>query len=76
MRNLVKCACGATFFYVQMVLSGKRMPVDVKPVKRLIIHEGEDGVERATLQDVYISHFETCPRAQEFRKARTGRHIQ
>jgi hypothetical protein len=69
-RMLLKCKCGAMFFFVEMVGTGKRMPVDAKPVKRLIIHPGEDGVDRATVGDVYVSHFETCPEAQSFRRAR------
>ena len=69
-RMLLKCKCGAMFFFVEMVGSGKRMPLDAKPVKRLIIHQGEDGIERASVTDVYISHFESCPEAKSFRRAR------
>ena len=70
-RRVVTCKCGAQFFFARMVGTDKPIPLDAKPVKRLIIHEGEDGVDRATLVDVYISHFETCPHAKDFRRART-----
>jgi hypothetical protein len=64
-----KCrGCGADIIWVTTD-RGRTMPLDAKPEKRFVIDVFIDGkAHRAELVDTYISHFATCPRADEFRK--------
>lgn len=49
--------------------SGKAMPLDAKPEKRFILFPGPDGNEdEAVAVDTYVSHFATCPNANQHRK--------
>ena len=80
-----KCrSCGAEIKWIKM-LSGKNMPVD--PVKRYIAKDGgsevlvTEGGEliRGTFASLgegangegYVSHFSTCPNANQHRRDRT-----
>jgi len=69
-----KCtSCGADIYWVVMYPSGKRMPLDVKPVAGLIkVEIGVPDTGHMRGQDdelLYLSHFATCPNAAHHRKA-------
>jgi len=49
--------CNANIMFVKMV-SGKSMPVDFKPIKK-IVKDPDEHVY--AICDCYTSHFETCP---------------
>jgi len=57
--------CGQPITWV--LLNGKPHPADAKPI--MIIYEGK-------LISGHISHFATCPRADEFRKQKRMNHGQ
>jgi hypothetical protein len=65
-------SCGAEIVWVQMILSGKRMPLDAKPEKRIHLVGraglGSETEPEAVVGDVYTSHFATCPNANEHRR--------
>jgi hypothetical protein len=72
--NLYNCkSCGAPIVWVRM-RSDKMMPVDANPDPRgnIEIFDGFGSViEKTDLfpgRDRYISHWATCPNAQEHRK--------
>jgi hypothetical protein len=52
--------------------NGKRVPLGAKPEKRFTLGEEVEGswgdTRIATMQDTYISHFVTCPDANQHRK--------
>jgi hypothetical protein len=56
-------SCGAAILWVVTHPGGKRMPLDVPPVKRFVVEDGE-----AYQRDTYVSHFATCPNAAQHRK--------
>jgi hypothetical protein len=56
--------CGAPVLFVTSAVSGKAMPLNQRAEKRLVV--GEDG--KARVVDTYLSHFSTCPKADEFRR--------
>lgn len=58
--------CGAEIRWV-ISENGKRMPLDAKPEKRFVILV-DSYHEVVRLEDTYVSHFATCPKAKEFRK--------
>lgn len=61
--NKAKCkACGAPILWVEMA-SGKKMPLDARPVSMVEVKEGIGQVIQ-----VYQAHFATCPGAEQFRK--------
>ncbi len=72
MADLSTCrSCGAAIRWVQTE-AGKRMPVDAKPEKRLVIDPlavrlGAD-TPTARVVDTFASHFSTCPNAAAHRK--------
>jgi hypothetical protein len=54
-----------------MAKTGKPMPLDAKPEKRVIVvGRDEAGEELAALVDTFTSHFVTCPEAREHRRRR------
>lgn len=62
--------CGKKIGWVRM-LSGKRMPVDLEPVQKVVvIYHDPQGVLPSMGKTVsgYTSHFATCPQADKFRK--------
>lgn len=64
-----KCrGCGADIIWA-VTESGKRMPIDPKSEKRLVLM-GRDGNRGplAMARDTYMSHFATCPNAADFRR--------
>ena len=59
-------SCGAPIVWVVMRPSGKRMPLDAKPEKRITLDDFDDGIGEMT--DTYVSHFSTCPQSSKWRK--------
>ena len=59
-------SCGAEIFWVEMVDTGKRMPIDSHPIERRVVLS-QDG-KRGAVRSVGVSHFETCPHAGQHRK--------
>jgi hypothetical protein len=65
--------CGAAIVWV-VTEAGKRMPVDAKPEKRVVlddVHPVGEG-PRARVVDTYVSHFVTCPERDRFRRPKEG----
>lgn len=48
---------------------GKNMPLDINPKKKAIILK--DGAT-VVIRDTYTVHWETCPKADNFRKHKEG----
>ncbi len=69
-----KCkSCGAEIIWTT-TKNGKKMPVDAKPIKRIILKKNnlieffETGIEYISeITDTYVSHFSTCPMANKHR---------
>ncbi|HET9954136.1 MAG TPA: hypothetical protein VFQ61_06515 [Polyangiaceae bacterium] len=58
-----KClSCGAEIVWVEMQ-SGRRMPLDAKPQKLIVIEADKGEVKLC-----FTSHFATCPDAAEHRR--------
>jgi hypothetical protein len=68
-------SCGAPIIWVVMYPSGKRMPLDARPLAGLITIElgvPDTGHSRGPDEEpLYRSHFATCPQAAQHRKDRT-----
>lgn len=60
-------SCGAAIRWIVMV-SGKRMPVDAKPAKLIVLDDMPEP--RGAVVDCWTSHFATCPNAAQHRKGR------
>ena len=60
-------SCGAPIVWVEMV-SGKRMPVDAKPAKLVVLDDMPEP--RGSVVDCWTPHWATCPQADQHRKAR------
>jgi hypothetical protein len=64
-----KCrSCGAPILWVVMRASGKRMPLDAKPEKRITLVAADPDTVVGQVTDAYTSHFATCPDAAQHRK--------
>jgi len=65
-------SCGAPIVWVVMFPSGKRMPLDAKPLHGLIrVEPGAPAtghMRGKDAEDLYVSHFATCPNAAQHRK--------
>lgn len=60
-----KCrACGAAMLWIKTA-NGRSMPVDAKPIRVMIRREGEDVFD---VVSGFVSHFSTCPAAEQFRR--------
>jgi hypothetical protein len=69
-------------FWVEWPASGKKMPVDVEPVfdgnvvlthrkaENKLLAEKYVGVDHPPPRKRYISHFTTCPEADQHRKTK------
>jgi hypothetical protein len=79
-REVGKCTgCNAPIFWA-VTSAGKRIPVDVTPVRGgniRIFESPTTGVATALYQpkpapeeESYVSHFATCPEAASFRRRR------
>lgn len=64
-----KCrSCGAEILWV-VTVNDKKMPVDPKPEKRIVLSAGPTGnTPRADVVDTYLSHYASCPHADGWRK--------
>ncbi|MGH8276368.1 MAG: hypothetical protein ACRETH_06715 [Steroidobacteraceae bacterium] len=64
-----KCrSCQADILWVVMKVSGKRMPLDAKPQKFVVVDLDDDSMQdRGWMRDCYTSHFATCPNAARHR---------
>jgi len=71
--------CGAKINWVKMAKTGKAMPIDPEPNIDgniiLVDFGGTVGIQAAMAEvgfstPQYISHFATCPKHAEFRKAK------
>jgi hypothetical protein len=60
-------SCGAAIRWVVMT-SGKRMPVDVRSQKLIVLNDMPEP--RGSVVDCYTSHFMTCPNAAQHRVKR------
>jgi hypothetical protein len=76
MIGTITCrSCGDEVFWIESE-TGKKMPVDAKPEKRIILMQQggvpvlsvPDGNPIGKVVDVYTSHFATCPDATKWRK--------
>lgn len=68
-----KCrSCDAEILWVELA-SGRRMPLDVASKQtRIVVTNGDRGtVHSAT----YLSHFATCPNADQHRKPKEPEHV-
>lgn len=59
--------CGREIVWAVIDDNGKRVPLDAHPEKRFVFIYGVPR-DRVELKDVWLSHFATCPKADEFRK--------
>lgn len=57
-------ACGAAVLFVPTAATGKLMPLDKLPEKRVVI--GDDG--KARVVDTFLVHYASCPNADQFRR--------
>lgn len=81
-HSISQCrSCHKRIIWTTNVSSGKRTPVDAEPVEQgnIILVSGNDGPEsrvlthdelakRATRSGLYVSHFATCDRPNDWRK--------
>lgn len=63
-------SCGAPIKWVKTA-KGKNMPLDLKSEEKRIVVVGAGAKgEFGYIVDTYLSHFATCPQANEHRKPR------
>lgn len=68
-------SCGASIYWCRTP-NGKAMPLDPEPVKRVVVVVRAPGPdlpdeEVAKVVETYVPHHATCPKADEFRRARS-----
>ena len=66
-------SCGADLIFVKSVTTGKPMPLDAKPMKRIVLVDLVGGLDHkdgscGRVVDTYLSHFVSCPDAVQHRK--------
>ena len=69
-----KCkGCGAEIIWIKTI-TGKNMPVDAKPEKRVLVYKDlPEGTisnfipDYGTVVTVYTPHWASCPKAQDFK---------
>jgi hypothetical protein len=63
-------SCGAEILWT-VTEAGRRMPVDAKPEKRVVlkVNDSDPLTPLSRVTDTFISHFATCPNAQRHRSA-------
>lgn len=66
-RTVACSSCGAPMIWTDTE-GGRRMPVDAKPTKGIVLGFGGRATPSAKVVDVYTSHFATCPNANAHRK--------
>ena len=63
-----KCkACGAAIFFTKTAATGKFIPLNIKPERRIWL----DKAGKAHSVSVYVPHHSTCSKVDEFRKKAT-----
>jgi hypothetical protein len=67
-------SCGAEIIWA-VTENGKRMPLDAQPINRpscFVLNDREDPPVAVVAKgpSVYVSHFATCPNADQHRKPR------
>ena len=62
--------CGADIEFLVSKTTRKPLPVDVGSLEKrvAVVSVSDDGEKEARVLDTYISHFATCPAADQFRK--------
>lgn len=68
---MAKCrGCNAEILWA-VTQGGKRIPLDAKSEKRFFVKTLARGTDPTVvvLGDTYLSHFATCPKAEDFRHA-------
>jgi hypothetical protein len=64
-------SCGAEIIWA-VTLSGRRIPLDSKSERRAILDpkagQGTPDPVRMRVVETYVSHFATCPNADQHRK--------
>lgn len=60
-------ACGSPILWATST-KGRPMPLNLPPEGRYVIEQHRSGPV-ASYSETYISHFATCPKADEFRRA-------
>ena len=67
-RKTSNCrSCGAEIVWA-VTATGKRMPLDAKPEKRVVLEPRDVFGEIAEVKDTFVSHFATCPDADQHRR--------
>jgi len=61
--------CGAEIEWSKTE-AGKAVPLNKPPEKRFIMFVKPDGLEYVKLVETWVSHFATCPKANDFRRLR------
>lgn len=66
--------CGQEIRWIEMI-SGKRMPIDPKPQRMvMLIEDLPEGTvsnfqpDKGIIVTVYVTHWSTCPKAKDFKK--------
>jgi hypothetical protein len=49
-------------------IGGKTVPLNAQPEKRFVVVRNERGQDAVELVDTYLSHFASCPAADQFRR--------
>ena len=66
MKSSICRGCGEQIYWVETV-AGKKMPLNIKPQKYVKV-EARGFVDVGIVQEGFISHFATCPKADAYRK--------
>ena len=66
MKAAICRGCGEQIYWVETV-AGKKMPLNIKP-HMYVNGEPRGFVEIGIVQEGFISHFATCPKADAFRR--------
>jgi hypothetical protein len=65
-------SCGAAILWLTMRESGRKMPVDAKPVNAVVRVDGRgvraDDGEMGVMVKAYTPHWATCPNASDHKK--------
>lgn len=62
-------SCKKKIRTIEIVGTGEKIPVDIKPVKAVYTKKGH---RLGLLIDVFIPHLNTCPEAEKFKKKITS----
>ena len=68
--NVGTCrGCGATIAWIKLTESGKLHPVDLPPAL-VRVENGSVPVSMGNVVARFVSHFATCPKANDFRRGK------